>query len=206
MPQASIDPIVMAASIVIRLQTIVSREISPSESAVVTIGSLHSGTTENVIPDEATLTINIRTFDEWVRKRVLSSIERIIKAEVAASGAPKAPEITASTSYSSVINDTEATKRVLDSFRLHFPKGRILETRPVSASEDFGTFGVESKTPSVYWIIGGTDPAMYEEAKRTGKMDQIPTNHSSHFAPIIRPTMRTGVEAFVYSAGAWLLA
>jgi amidohydrolase len=204
MPQASIDPVVMAAATVMRLQTIVSREIAPSESAVVTIGSFHAGTTENVIPDEAILTLNIRTFDERVRKRVLSSIERIIKAEAAASGAPKIPEITASMSYSAVINDTEATKRVVDSFRLHFPKGCILETRPISASEDFGTFGTESQTPSVYWIVGGTDPGLYAEAKRTGRMDEIPTNHSPRFAPVIQPTLKTGVEAFVYSAGAWL--
>jgi metal-dependent amidase/aminoacylase/carboxypeptidase family protein len=89
MPRASIDPVVMAAATVMRLQTIVSREIAQSESAVVTIGSLHAGTTENVIPDEAILTLNIRTFDERVRKHVLSAIERIIKAEGAASGAPK---------------------------------------------------------------------------------------------------------------------
>jgi amidohydrolase len=207
MPQASIDPVVMAAAIVMRLQTIASCELAPSESAVVTIGSLHAGTTENVIPDEAILTLNIRTFDEGVRKRVLSSIERIIKAEAAASGSPKTPEITAaSTSYSAVINNTEATKRVVDSFRLHFPKDCILETRPVSASEDFGAFGTESQTPSVYWIVGGTDPDLYAKAKRTGMMDEIPTNHSPRFAPVIHPTLKTGVEAFVYSAGAWLFA
>jgi amidohydrolase len=204
MSEASIDPVVMAAATVMRLQTIVSREIAPSDSAVVTIGSLHAGTTENVIPDEAILTLNIRTFDERVRKRVLSSIERIIKSEAAASGAPKIPEITSSMSYSAVINDTEATKRVIDSFRLHFPKDCILETRSISASEDFGTFGTESHTPSVYWIVGGTDPALYAKAKKTGRMNEIPTNHSPHFAPVIHPTLKTGVEAFVYSAGAWL--
>ena len=204
MPQASIDPIVMAAATVMHLQTIVSREIAPSDSAVVTIGSLHAGTTENVIPDEAILTLNIRTFDERVRKRVLSSIERIIKAEAAASAAPKNPEITASTSYSAVINDTQATKRVVDSFRLHFPKDCIIETRSISASEDFGTFGTESHTPSVYWIVNGTEPGLYAKAKNTGRMDEIPTNHSPHFAPVIDPTLKTGVEAFVYSAGDWL--
>ncbi len=204
-PQASIDPVVMAAATVMRLQTIVSREIAASESAVVTIGSLHAGTSENVIPDEAILTLNIRTFDEDVRKHVISSIKRIIKAEAVASGAPKIPEITPSMSYSAVINDAEATKRVVDSFRLHFPKDCILETRSISASEDFGTFGTASQTPSVYWIVGGTDPSLYAKAKRTSRMDQIPTNHSPYFAPVIHPTLKTGVEAFVYSAGAWLL-
>lgn len=205
MPQASIDPVVLAASTVMRLQTIVSREIAPSESAVITIGSFHAGTTANVIPDEAVLALNIRTFDEGVRKRVLSSIERIVRAEASASGAPKLPEIRAdSMSYSSVINDPEATKRVVDSFRLHFAKDAILETRSISASEDFGTFGTESHTPSVYWIVGGTDPGLYAKAKKAGRMNEIPTNHSPHFAPVVHPTLETGVEAFVCAAGAWL--
>jgi len=204
MPQASIDPVVMAASTVMRMQTIVSREIAPSESAVVTIGSLHAGTTGNVIPDEATLTVNIRTFDQDVRKHVLSSIDRIIKAEAAASGAAKIPEIVASIGYSAVTNDINATRRVVDSFQLHFSKERILETRPISASEDFGTFGMEAQAPSVYWIVGGTDPRLYDEAKMTGKINEIPTNHNPSFAPVIHPTLKTGVEAFVYAAGAWL--
>ena len=122
----------------------------------------------------------------------------------AASAAPKNPEITASTSYSAVINDTQATKRVVDSFRLHFPKDCIIETRSISASEDFGTFGTESHTPSVYWIVNGTEPGLYAKAKNTGRMDEIPTNHSPHFAPVIHPTLKMGVEAFVYSAGDWL--
>ena len=94
MPQASIDPVIMAAATVLRLQTIVSRELAPTEAAVVTIGALQAGTKENVIPDEAIIKLNVRTFDEGVRKRVLAAIERIVNAEAAASGAPKAPEIT----------------------------------------------------------------------------------------------------------------
>jgi len=93
MPQSSIDPVVMAAAVVLRLQTIVSREIAAAEPAVVTIGTLQAGTRENVIPDEAIIKLNVRTFDEGVRKRVLAAIERIVHAEAAASGAPKPPEI-----------------------------------------------------------------------------------------------------------------
>lgn len=114
MPQASIDPVVMSASTVLRLQTIVSRELAPNEAAVVTVGSLQAGTKENVIPDEAVIKLNVRTFDEGVRKRVLAAIERIVNAEAEASGAPKKPEITTLDRYSLVKNDPEAVKRAGD--------------------------------------------------------------------------------------------
>src|SRR5439155_16712171 len=125
MPEASIDPVVMAAATVLRLQTIVSREVGANEAAVVTIGVLQAGTKENVIPDEAIIKLNVRTFDEGVRKRVLAAIERICNAEAAASGAPKKPEITTLDRYALVTNDPAATKRVSDAFRLHFPDGSV---------------------------------------------------------------------------------
>src|SRR5256714_51341 len=136
MPQASIDPVVMAAATVMRLQTIVSREIAAFDAAVVTIGSLQAGTKENVIPDEANLKLNVRTFDEGVRKRVPAAIERIVNAEAEASGAPKKPEITPLDRYSLVKNDPDTAKRVGDAFRRYFPADRVQETEPTSASED----------------------------------------------------------------------
>jgi hippurate hydrolase len=158
MPQAAIDPVVMAAATVLRLQTIVSRELAATDAAVVTIGSLQAGTKENVIPDEAVIKLNVRTFDEAVRTRVLGAITRIVNAEADASGAPRRPEITPIDRYSLVTNDPEATRRVLDAFRSHFSADRIRRTDPTSASEDFGTFGVQWHAPSVFWFIGGTDP------------------------------------------------
>src|SRR3954468_14257569 len=143
MPQASIDPVVMAAATVMRLQTIVSREIAPADSAVVTVGSLQAGTKENVIPDEAIIKLNIRTFDEGVRKRVLAAIERIVNAEAAASGAPRPPEIKPLDRYALTTNDPVATGRVRDAFRAHFPADDVQETKPTMASEDFGSFGAE---------------------------------------------------------------
>jgi amidohydrolase len=128
MPQAAIDPVVMAASTVLRLQTIVSREIAPTDAAVVTIGSLQAGTKENVIPDEAVIKLNVRTFDEGVRTRVLAAITRIANAEAAASGAPKPPEITPIDRYSLVTNDPDATRRVVDAFKAYFPADRVRET------------------------------------------------------------------------------
>src|SRR3954453_23538933 len=112
MPQASIDPVVMAAATVLRLQTVVSREVAPNEAAVVTIGSLQAGTKENVIPDEAVIKLNVRTFDEGVRTHVLAAITRIANAEAAAAGAPKPPEITPLDRYSLVTNDVDATNKV----------------------------------------------------------------------------------------------
>src|SRR6266699_3418897 len=149
MPEASIDPVVMAASTVLRLQTIVSREVAPTDAAVVTIGSLQAGTKENVIPDEAIIKLNVRTFNEGVRKRVLSSIERIVNAEAVASGSPKPPVITPLDRYSLVMNDPSATGRVVDAFRSAFPPSSIQESKPTMASEDFGCFGAAWHRPFI---------------------------------------------------------
>jgi len=204
MPESSIDPVVMAASTVMRLQTIVSREVSPTDCAVVTVGSLQAGTKENVIPGEAVIKLNVRTFDESVRKIVLAAIERIVNAEAAASGAPRLPEITPLDQYSSVRNDADATKKVVDAFLLSFPANSIQQTKPTMASEDFGCFGAGWDVPAVYWFFGGNDPAVYAKAKQEGKLSSLPTNHNPGFAPVIHPTLETGVKALVVAAQAWL--
>jgi amidohydrolase len=204
MPQAAIDPVIMAAATVLRLQTIVSRELAATDAAVVTIGSLQAGTKENVIPDEAVIKLNVRTFDEGVRARVLTAITRIVNAEADASGAPRRPEITPIDRYSLVTNDPDATRRVLDAFRSHFPADRIRETDPTSASEDFGTFGVQWHAPSVFWFIGGTDPDIYAKAKASGRVGELPTNHNPRFAPVLHPTLETGVASLIVASRAWL--
>jgi amidohydrolase len=206
MPQASIDPVVMAAATVLRLQGIVSRELAASEAAVVTVGSVQAGTKENVIPDEAILKLNVRTFDEGVRQRVLAAIQRIVNAEAAASGAPRPPEITPIDRYPFVVNDRDATARVVAAFRDHFPAERVTETGPASASEDFGAFGAGWHAPSVFWFIGGTDLETYAKAKEAGRLNELPTNHNPRFLPAIHPTLETGVEALVVAARAWLSA
>ena len=204
MPQASIDPVVMAAATVMRLQTVVSREIAAADAAVVTVGALQAGTKENVIPDEAIIKLNVRTFDESVRKHVLAAIERIVNAEAAASGAPRPPEITTLDLYPLNLNDAEASKRVADAFRRHFSAERVRVTGPAPASEDFGSFGTEWHVPSVFWFVGGTDPDRYAQAKAAGRLNELPVNHSPLFAPVIHPTLETGVETLVVSARAWL--
>jgi hippurate hydrolase len=203
MPQASIDPVVMAASAVLRLQTIVSREVAATEAAVVTVGVLQAGTKENVIPDEAIVKLNVRTFDEGVRKRVLAAIARIANAEAEASGAPKPPEITTLDRYPLNVNDKASSERVAEAFRAHFSGDRVYHTGPAPASEDFGCFGTEWSAPSVFWFVGGTDPALYAKAKKEGRLNDIPVNHSPLFAPVLHPTLGTGVEAMVAAALAW---
>ncbi len=204
MPQASIDPVVMAAATVLRLQTIVSREVAANEAAVVTVGVLQAGTKENVIPDEALIKLNVRTFDDGVRKRVLAAMERIVHAEAEASGAPQKPEITPLDRYPLVKNDPEATKRAVEAFRNYFPAERVGETQPTTASEDFGSFGTEWQVPSVFWFVGGTDPEMYAKAKLSGNIAEIPTNHNPRFAPVLHPTLEAGIEAMVVASLAWL--
>jgi hippurate hydrolase len=204
MPQASIDPVVMAAATVMRLQGIVSREVAATESAVVTIGVLQAGTKENVIPDEAIIKLNVRTFDAGVRNRVLAAIERVVMAEAAASGAPQPPEITPLDRYPLNVNDKDASDRIAEVFRAHFSTERVVHTGPAPASEDFGCFGTAWHVPSVYWFVGGTDPITYAKAREAGRLNDIPVNHSPRFAPVLHPTLATGVETLVVAARAWL--
>jgi amidohydrolase len=204
MPQASIDPVVMAASTVLRLQTIVAREVAPTTAAVLTVGALQAGTKENVIPDEAIIKLNVRTFDEQTRTHVLAAITRIVNAEAEASGAPRPPEITSLDRYDLVENDAAATRRVGAALTARFGAERVVETGPISASEDFGSYGTGWKTPSVFWTVGGTDPDTYRRAEEAGTLNELPTNHNPRFAPVLHPTLETGIEALVAASCAWL--
>jgi len=203
-PQAGIDPVVMAASVVLRLQTIVAREVDPSEQVVVTVGSLHSGTKENIIPDQASIKLNVRTFSPDIRQRVLDSIRRIATAEATASNAPRPPEFRPLNQFPMLVNDPEAMGRTINALTRHFGEKRVVERPPVNASEDFGLFGTAAGVPSVFWTFGGLDPAYVEAAEREGRLPEIPVNHSPLFAPIIEPTISTGVEALVAGALTWL--
>jgi len=205
-PEATIDPIVMAAAAVMRLQTIVSREIAAFEPAVVTIGSLQAGTKGNVIPDEAVLKINVRSFDDGVRARVLDAIKRIVTAEAAASGAPEPPSVTSFDHFDLTVNDPATAIHVGDAFRAYFGADRVIElVDPLPVSEDFGLFGQEWKVPSLFWYVGGTDPARYERAAQAGRIAQdVPTNHSSKFAPVLHPTLETGIQTLATASLSYL--
>lgn len=204
-PEAAIDPVVLAASIVLRLQTIVAREVPSSETAVVTVGRLRAGDKDNVIPDVAELGINVRSFSEGVRARVVGAVERIIRAEAAASGVEREPEIDWYLGGPVLISDPEATERTVAAFTERFGAQRVLRRAPVAASEDAGQFGAELGVPTVYWFYGGGDPERFARAMAAGRLDQgIPFNHSPEFAPIPEPTLSTGVDALVTAALTWL--
>jgi amidohydrolase len=201
-PHTSVDPVVMAAATTMRLQTIVSREIAPIENAVVTIGSLQAGTKENIIPEDATLKLNIRTFNESVKDHILAAVKRICCAECAASNAPREPEFTELVSYPLTENDAIASVRVAEAFQAQFG-GKCLEAKPASASEDFSVFGRSWKVPYVFWFVGGTDPVIYREAKKNDQVHTIPSNHSPRFAPVLDPTLKTGLQTMLTAAAAW---
>jgi amidohydrolase len=202
-PQTAIDPVVMAAATTMRLQTIVSREISPLDSAVLTIGSLQAGTKENIIPDDATIKLNVRTFNANVREHMLTAIKRICSAECEASHAEHPPEFTPIDSYPLTENDSKATEKVAAAFQAQFGNNAYL-TEPASASEDFSIFGRAWNIPYVFWFVGGTDPDVYERAKKANQINSIPSNHSPKFAPVIHPTLETGLQAMLTAASAWL--
>ncbi|MCP2045299.1 M20 family metallopeptidase [Pontibacter sp. HSC-36F09] len=201
-PHTSIDPVVMAAATTMRLQTIISREVAPIENAVLTVGALQAGTKENIIPEEATLKLNIRTFNDSVKDHILSAVKRICCAECAASNAPRDPEFTELVSYPMTVNDAEATARVVEAFKMQFGD-KAFETKPASASEDFSIFGRNWGVPYVFWFVGGTDPQTYLEAKKADRINAIPSNHSPKFAPVIHPTLKTGLQSMMTAAVAW---
>src|SRR5690242_4066800 len=204
MPQKSVDPVVMAAAAVMRLQTVVSREVAMTDSAVVTVGTLRAGMNENVIPDRALLRLNVRTFKDQVRARVLAAIKRILEAEAAASGAPKPPDFSVLSEYPVTRNDEAATRRVVAALERQFGADRVQEIEPATASEDFGLFAAAWDVPAVFWVVGGIDPETFKAAEQAGKLDEIPANHAPDFAPVIHPTLRTGIEAMLAAAGVWL--
>ena len=203
-PHTSIDPVVMAAAAVLRLQTIVSREIAPSEPAVLTIGSLQAGTKENIIPDDATIKLNLRTYSEDTRTAMLESIRRICRAESDASGAERPPEFTTLNRYPLTENDPAATQKVAAAWRAVLGDNAVLAPHPASASEDFSVFGRAWNVPYVFWFVGGTDPAVYAQARQDKALHRIPSNHSPRFAPVMHPTLQTGLQALLAAAGAWL--
>jgi hippurate hydrolase len=204
MPQAAVDPVVLAAMIVVRLQTVVAREVAPTDTAVLTVGSIAAGTKSNVIPDHAVLQLNVRTYDEGTRSAVLEAIERIVRAECQASGSPRDPELELFDRYPLTDNDAEVTHRVAAAFTDHFGD-RTGELPAQSASEDFSDIPHALGVPSTYWGIGGADPEVYRAAEVAGRIAQdIPVNHSATFAPVVQPTLDTGTEALVVAALAWL--
>lgn len=204
-PETTVDPVYLAASTTVRLQGIVARELAATDAAVVTVGQIHAGTKHNIIPTEATLGLSVRSFDETVRTKVLAAIERIAKAEAAASGAPREPEITFEESFPLTVNEPTATERTAAALRRALGDERVIDPGLVSGSEDVGVLAAAAGAPLVYWFLGGADPSLFGDALATGRMpDDIPSNHSPFFAPLIDPTLEVGVTALAAAAREWL--
>ncbi len=204
-PQTTVDPVLMAASTVMKLQTVVSRTVAPTDTAVVTVGTIHAGTKENIIAERAELGLSIRTFSPAVRERVLQAVERIAKGEAASYGAAVEPEVEHVYAFPVTENDPGTTATVSAAFHDHFGAERAMEGPVVTGSEDFGMFGRRGGFPSMFWFVGGTDAELWGTAFAAGRLDEdVPYNHSPRFAPVQHPTISAGIEAMITAALCWL--
>jgi amidohydrolase len=205
-PHTAVDPVVLAATTILRLQTVVAREVAPTDVAVVTVGAVTAGTAANVIPEQAELQVSVRTFSEEVRARVLAAIERIARGEAAAAGAPRPPDIEVVRSFPAVHNDPAAVERTRPA--LASVAAAVMAPGPVTGSEDVGLLARAVDAPCVYWLLGGADPSLFEglddPAAVAARVDELPSNHSPSFAPVIEPTLTVGVRALAAAARAWL--
>jgi len=196
-PESTKDPVVIASQTILALQTIVSRENSPLDPAVVTIGSIHGGTKRNIIPDEVVLQLTIRTYKEEVRQRILASIERIAKGVAFAAGVPedRAPilKVIESENAPSLYSDPQLTERLANAMGRQIGAANVVKTPPLMASEDFGRLSLDHQIPAVMMWLGAIEPSRVEASRTSGK--PLPSLHSSLFAPLPEPTLRTGVKA-----------
>ena len=193
-PQTTIDPIVIAAKTILSLQTIVSREVKPGEMAVITVGYVHAGNKNNIIPDHAEMGLTVRTYSADVRKQVLAAITRVVKAEAQAGGAAKEPLIEHPEFTDSVYNDPALAERLRKPLEAALGRENVITEGPISPSEDYSLF-VEQGVPSLYLSLGGANPQKYAETKAAG--EKLPSNHSPLFAPDADLALRTGIKAEV---------
>jgi len=191
-PQNGVDPIVIAARTILAWQTIISREKSPFDPGVITVGSIHGGTKHNIIPDEVKLQLTVRSYTDPVRQHLLDSIARIAKAEAEASGAPKPPKVDVIESVSAVYNDPALTQRVSAALKHTFGDDNVVQEPPDMASDDFAEYG-KAGVPALQFSLGAVDPQKFEAARKTG--EQLPGPHSPFFAPDREPSLRTGITA-----------
>ena len=204
MPQDAVDPVVLAAAVVLRLQTLVSRETSPHDFACLTVGRLAAGSAANIIPERAELEISVRTYEAEVRRRLLDGLERVVTAECRASDAPTPPRFEYSAHCRATVNDPRVTAIVAEAFGAHFGAAAS-ELERQTASEDFAVIADGLGAPYTYWGLGGIDPGLYGRASAAGRLTtDVPVLHSPHFAPVIRPTLATGTEAIVVATLACL--
>ncbi|HEY8182355.1 MAG TPA: amidohydrolase [Thermoanaerobaculia bacterium] len=196
-PQSTKDPIVVASEVVLALQTIVSRENSPLDPVVVTVGSIHGGAKRNVIPDQVEMLLTVRTYKPEVRKRVLASIERVTRGIAMAAGIPdeRAPivEVLKGEGTEATYNDPALTERIAKALKRDMGANNVVQIDPLMVSEDFGRFGLDRQIPVSMLNVGAVDPAKIASGAR------LPSLHSSEFAPVPEPTLRGGIKAMTLS-------
>jgi amidohydrolase len=193
-PESTVDPVVIAARVILTLQTIVSRETKPGDPAVITVGYIQGGTKNNIIPDEVHLGLTVRSYTPEVRKHLLAAIERIVKAEAQASDSPKAPLVQLTESTDALYNDPKLGERLSQALIQALGPGRVQKEPPTMTSEDYSYF-VEAGVPSFYFWLGVADPEKFNAAKASGV--QLPSNHSPFFAPDMGPSLKTAIESEV---------
>src|SRR5579862_2666508 len=194
MPNTAVDPIVISARTILSLQTIVSREIKPGEMAVVTVGYIHAGTKNNIIPAQAEMGLTIRTFKTDVRQQILAAITRIADGEAAAAGAPRAPLVEHYEGTDLVYNNPELAEKLRAPLEAALGKNNVVTAQPIPPSEDFSYY-IGEGVPAFYFSLGGADPQKFAEANANGT--HLPSNHSPQFAPDVDPALHTGIEAEV---------
>jgi amidohydrolase len=196
-PQASKDPIVLAAQIIIALQTIVSREVHPREPAVVTVGSIHGGTKHNIIPNEVKLQLTVRSYTDKVRNQIIAAIRRISIGTAQAAGVAKdrLPVVTVKDEFTpSAYNEPALAKRVTDTMADWLGKGTLIKRQPTMGGQDFGMYGrTEHKIPIFMFALGTVSSDLLKRFRAAGK--PLPMVHSSTYEPDIEPSLRTGVTA-----------
>ena len=207
-PETTVDPVVMAAATVMRLQGIVSREVPATDMAVVTIGSVQAGTKANIIADDADLLLSIRSYDTVVRAKVLKAIERIVRSEAQASGATKEPLVELTESAPAVINDAAAVDLTRAALAGVVGAERVVDPGPITGSEDVGVLASAAGAPIVFWLLGGADPASFAGVSGVEDIASIvaglPSNHSPLYAPAEDPTISIGAKALSAAARKWL--
>jgi len=202
-PHTTIDPVVIASRIVLALQTITSRELSPLEPSVITVGSIHGGSKHNVISDEVKLQLTLRSYNPEVRLQQIAAIKRISKGIALSAGLDEslAPEVYVheDESIPSTYNNPAQTNIVRSAIANAIGEDNVLETEAVMAGEDFGLYGrTEQHVPITLFWLGGVEPSQYDAAMQSGAT--LPSLHSSKFAPDYKKALPTGITAMSNAA------
>ncbi|KAF4963963.1 hypothetical protein FSARC_8098 [Fusarium sarcochroum] len=204
MPHTAVDPIAISASAILKLQTIVGREVDPAESSTVTVTSVHAGDAENIIADSAVLGIDTRSTTIATRERLLKRIRTVVEAECSCANVLRSPEFEQTRAFPLTINDVAVTKKVEETFGAHFGEGPEQYDRDMpklAFSEDFSVLATAVDKPYCFFTYGCVGGEAWDKAEKEGTIAQtIAANHSSKFAPVIHPTLKTGLDGYALGA------